>query len=88
MKPAQVRRHARSLEGASEAPRHDHASFRVSVRIFATVPPHGEHLHVFVPRDEPDRALPLYPGCMRKLLWGAKVLGLRSHLPDARHARR
>jgi hypothetical protein len=47
------------------------------------VPPGGEHLHVFVPQDERDRALALYPGCMQKLLWGAKVLGLRIHLPAA-----
>jgi uncharacterized protein YdhG (YjbR/CyaY superfamily) len=83
MKLAQARRHALSLEATAEAPHHDYASFRVRGKIFATVPPDGEHLHVFVPPDERDRALALYPGCMTRLSWGQKVLGLRIHLPQA-----
>lgn len=83
MKLAQVRRHALALEATAEAPHHDFSSFRVRGKIFATVPPDGEHLHVFVPSDERDRALALYPECMAPLHWGQKVLGLRIHLPQA-----
>jgi uncharacterized protein YdhG (YjbR/CyaY superfamily) len=83
MKLEQVRRQALALDAATEAPHHDHGSFRVRGKIFATVPPDGEHLHVFVPQDERDRALVLHPHCMEKLTWGCKVLGLRIHLPKA-----
>lgn len=83
MKLAHARRHALSLEATSEAPHHDFSSFRVRGKIFATVPPDGEHLHVFVPQDERDRAQVLHPDCMSPLTWGRKVLGLRVHLPHA-----
>lgn len=83
MRLQQARRHALALEATSEAPHHDHASFRVRGKIFATAPPDGEHLHVFVPQDERDRALALHPDCMATLMWGRKVLGLRIHLPHA-----
>lgn len=78
-----MRRHALALAAATEAPHHDHASFRVRGRIFATVPPDGEHLHVFVSQDQRDRALSLHPHCMERLLWGGKLVGLRIHLPKA-----
>lgn len=80
---AQIRRHALSLEAVTEAPHHDFSSFRVRGKIFATVPPDGEHLHVFVPDDARDPALALHPDCMQKLWWGSKVLGLRIRLDSA-----
>jgi uncharacterized protein YdhG (YjbR/CyaY superfamily) len=83
LKLEQARKHALALEAVSEAPHHAYSSFRVRGKIFATVPPDGDHLHVFVPQDERDRALALYPQCMHKLLWGQKVLGLRIELPKA-----
>ena len=48
MKLAQVRRFAMSLPDVTEEPHFNYTSFRVGGRIFATVPPEGEHLHVFV----------------------------------------
>lgn len=45
---AQVRRLALALPEAAEAPHFDYASFRVRKKIFATAPPDGMHLHVFV----------------------------------------
>ena len=79
----QVRRHALSLEAVTEAPHHDFSSFRVRGKIFATVPPDGEHLHVFVPDEARDQALAVHPDCMQKLWWGSKVLGLRIRLAGA-----
>ena len=78
---AQIRRHALSLEAVTEAPHHDFSSFRVRGKI--SVPPDGEHLHVFVPDEVRDRALAVYPDCMQKLCWGRKVLGLRIRLAGA-----
>jgi uncharacterized protein YdhG (YjbR/CyaY superfamily) len=78
-----VRRQALALAAATEAPHCGHASFRVRGRIFATVPPDGEHLHVLVAQDERDRALAPHPQCMERLLRGGRVLGLRIHLPKA-----
>jgi hypothetical protein len=53
-------------------------------KIFATAPPAGEHLHVFVADDERDQALALAPECVEKLHWGEKVVGLRIALLQAK----
>jgi hypothetical protein len=60
-----------------EAPHHDFTSFRVGGRIFATAPPNGEALHLFVDADQRDRALALAPQAIETLHWGGKVVGLR-----------
>lgn len=83
MKLAQVRKLALSLEGATEAPHHAFSSFRTGGRIFVTVPPDEQHIHVFVAEDERERALALHPEFAEKLSWGGKVVGLRIHLPPA-----
>ncbi len=80
---AQVRRHALSLEAVTEAPHHDFSSFRVHGKIFATVPPDGGHLHVFVPDEVRDPALAAHADGMHKLGWGGKALGLRIQLAAA-----
>jgi hypothetical protein len=82
----QVRRHALSLPEAAEAPHHHFGSFRVRGRIFATWPPEGTHLHVFVGEEERERALALEPGWIEKLSWGGKVVGVRITLRPARAA--
>lgn len=43
MKVVQVRRFALSLREVVEAPHFDYASFRVRGKIFAAVPPDGDH---------------------------------------------
>ena len=48
MELREARRFALSLPEATEEPHFDKASFRVRGRIFATVPPDGQHLHVLV----------------------------------------
>ena len=83
MKVDEVRRHALALAETTEAPHHHFSSFRVRGKIFVTVPPDGEHIHLFV--DEPTRelALAMHPEFLDKLLWGGKVVGLRATLVQA-----
>ncbi len=86
MKLARVRRFALSLPATTEAPHFHFTSFRVAGKIFATAPPDGEHLHVFV--DEAERALALAvdPDFLAPLTWGRRVVGLRIALATARPA--
>jgi hypothetical protein len=83
MKLDPVRRYALSLEAVTEEPHHDYSSFRVRGKIFATVPPKEEVIHIFVGEEDRERALVLYPQFVEKLLWGGKVVGLRVALATA-----
>ncbi|MEA2685826.1 MAG: hypothetical protein QOE93_1021 [Actinomycetota bacterium] len=78
----EVRRFALSLPEATEEPHFESASFRIRGRIFATLPPDGEHLHVFVDQDE-ARAVAAGEGpAFEELWWGEKLAGARVHLPS------
>jgi hypothetical protein len=79
----QARRLALALPEASEAPHFKYTSFRVRGKIFATAPPDGEALHVFVGEEARAQALALHPHAVEKLTWGARVVGLRVRLADA-----
>jgi YjbR len=79
-----ARRFALSLPGASEEPHFDMASFRVHGKIFATVPPDGSHLHVFVDEGEVEACVAEQPAAFEPLLWGGKRRGLRVRLAAAR----
>ena len=83
MKLATARRFALSLPDTAEAPHFDYGSFRVAGRIFATFPPTGTHLHVFVDDDTREQALELHSEYVEKLWWGKKVLGVRVTLEAA-----
>ena len=83
MNISQVRRYALSLLEATEEPHFEYASFRVRGKIFVTVPPDAQHIHIFVADDERERALTLYPGFVEKLVWGGKVRGVRVRLSEA-----
>ena len=83
MKMATVRKHAMSLADVTEQPHFKFSSFRVKGRIFVTVPPGDEIIHVFVGEEDRERALAMYPEWAEKLLWGGKVVGLRVTLEDA-----
>jgi hypothetical protein len=83
LKLTAVRALAMSLPGVTEEPHHNFGSFRVRGKIFITMPPDGEHIHVFVPEQEREQALAMYPNFTEKLLWGSKVLGIRVSLPQA-----
>lgn len=83
MKLAAVRTVAMSLPEVTEEPHHNFGSFRVRGKIFITMPPDEEHIHVFVPEQERDQALAMYPSFTEKLLWGSKVVGIRVSLSHA-----
>ena len=83
MKLAAVRRFALSLPEATEAPHFEYSSFRVRGKIFATVPPDGLHVHIFVGDEDREPALEVHGEFAEKLLWGGKVVGLRVYLEKA-----
>jgi hypothetical protein len=83
MKIDAVRKHAMALEAVTEEPHHQSSSFRVRGKIFVTIPPAGDVVHVFVGEEDRETALALYPGFLEKLLWGGKVVGLRVVLAAA-----
>ena len=78
----QARTLALALPEATESPHFQSTSFRVRGRIFATAPD-AEYLHVFVGEEARSQALALHGGFIEKLPWGAKIVGLRIHLPKA-----
>lgn len=84
MKLEQARRFALSLPETAEAPHFNYTSFRVAGKIFATAPPEGAHLHVFVDEEQRETALAMEPGCLEKLHWGKQVVGLRVTLSKAK----
>lgn len=83
MKLDAVRTHAMSLEAVTEEPHHDYSSFRVRGKIFVTVPPAEDVIHVFVGEEDREPALAMHPNFIEKLLWGGKVVGLRIALASA-----
>jgi hypothetical protein len=83
MKLEQARRFALSLPEASEAPHFDKSSFRVRGRIFATAPPDGKHLHIFVDHDRTAAAIREDGAAFEELWWGKRVVGVRVNLAAA-----
>ena len=83
MKLDAVRRYALSLDAVTEEPHHHFSSFRVRGKIFVTMPPGEQFIHVFLAEDDREPALAMYPSFIEKLLWGGKVVGLRVALAQA-----
>jgi len=81
-----VRTAALALPETTEEPHHNLGSFRVRGKIFVTVPPEQEHIHVFVNEQDRELALSAYPHFTEKLLWGGKVVGIRLALAKANAA--
>jgi YjbR len=79
-----VRKLALSLPETTEEPHHEFGSFRVRGKIFVTIPPGGELLHIFLPDQERELALAMDPEFLEPVRWGGKVLGVRAKLPLAR----
>ena len=86
MTRAQVRKLALSLPQATEEPHFETWSFRVRGKIFATVPPEGGHVHIFVDGDAVRMAVGNDPKTFEELWWGKDLAGLRVHLPSAHPA--
>jgi hypothetical protein len=72
-----ARRFALSLPGATEEPHFDMASFRIGGKIFATVTPDEQRLHIFVDEPEISASVAEDPAAFEPLLWGQQVRGLR-----------
>lgn len=69
---AQVRRLALALPETVEAPHFDYTSFRVRKKIFATAPPGGDHLHLFVDELAREQALAAGHAGLEQRFWGKK----------------
>ena len=78
-----VRRFALSLPGATEEPHFEMSSFRVRGKIFATVPPDGDYLHVFVDEGESRAAAAEDPAAFGLLMWGQRLRGVRVRINAA-----
>ena len=86
MKLAQARKYALSLPETTEAPHFEYASFRVRGKIFATAPPGGEFLHIFVEEEERALLIAAEPDAYQSLHWGSKVVGVKVMLKRAESA--
>jgi YjbR len=83
---AAVRKIALSLPGATEEPHFHYSSFRINGKIFATMPPSNDLLHVFVPEPDRQAAVAAHPGSCEALHWGKFVVGLKIRLGVASDA--
>lgn len=83
---AGVRRLALALSEATEQPHHDMTSFRVRGKIFATMPPEGGRLHVFLSEPEVASYCAEFPAVVEELWWGKKLSGCRIILRTANRA--
>lgn len=86
LKVEDARKVALALPDTTEEPHHHFGSFRVRGKIFVTIPPGGELLHIFLPEETREHALAMDPEFLEALHWGSKVMGVRAHLPRAKKA--
>jgi len=86
MTRGEVRRLALALPEATEAPHFAAWSFRVRGKIFATVPPDGGTLHIFVDADAVRAAVGADPASFEELRWGKKLAGVKVSLAAVRQA--
>jgi hypothetical protein len=78
-----VRELATSLPDVTEEPHFHFTSFRIDGRIFATMPPSGALLHVFVPEEERELAVAAHPDVCETLHWGKRLVGVKVNLKEA-----
>lgn len=86
VKLEEVRKVALALPDTTEEPHHNFGSFRVRGKIFVTIPPGEQLLHIFLPAEQREQALAMDPEFLEPVHWGSKVLGVRARLPLARKA--
>jgi hypothetical protein len=86
VKLEEVRKVALALPDTTEEPHHNFGSFRVRGKIFVTIPPGGDLLHIFLSTEQRELALAMDPEFLEPVHWGSKVLGVRAKLPLARKA--
>ena len=80
---ATVRGLALALPETAEAPHHDMTSFRVAGKIFATMPPQGGRVHIFLDDEAVDAYRAEFPDVVEELWWGSKRSGCRVVLAGA-----
>jgi hypothetical protein len=78
-----VRELATSLPDVTEEPHFHFTSFRIDGKIFATMPPSGVLLHVFVPEEERNLAVLTHPDVCEELHWGKRLVGVKIDLKAA-----
>lgn len=83
MRISEVRKYALSLPETTEEPHFTYGSYRIRGKIFATVPPDQDHLHIFLDEERRELAIAMYPEVYETLWWGKKVVGIRVSLPRA-----
>ena len=81
-----VRDFALSLPDSTEEPHFHFTSFRINGKIFATMPPSNELLHVFVSEEMRELAVASHPELCEALHWGKRVVGLKVDLANAEQA--
>ena len=54
--------------------------------MFATVPADEKTVNIFLPEEDRETAIALYPDSCEKLWWGRKVLGITVTLSSAKAA--
>ena len=79
----EAREFALSLPEATEEPHFEYSSYRVGKKIFATVPPDGLHLHIFMEEHAVHAMVAEDPAAFAELWWGQRLCGVRVHLPAA-----
>ncbi|MFO1052676.1 MAG: MmcQ/YjbR family DNA-binding protein [Planctomycetota bacterium] len=77
MRSTDAVRLALGFPAAHEEPHFQTRSFRVGKRIFATMPPDAEHLHVFVEAHVARAAARSEPVAISELHWGKQLAGVR-----------
>ena len=82
---AQVRRIALSLPDTTEQDHHGFPSFRVTGKIFATLPD-AAHVHVMLPDTLVEMAIGTSPLACEELRWGKRLSGVRVTLASAASA--
>lgn len=75
-----VRQFALSLPDATEEPHFHFTSFRINGKIFATMPPSNDLLHVFAPEEDREAAIAAHPAVCETLHWGKRVVGVKINL--------
>jgi len=78
-----VRAIALALPEVTEEPHFNYGSFRVKGKIFVTVPPDEQHIHVRLDEQQRLLALEVYPNGIEPLHWGKQILGVRIDLTRA-----
>ncbi len=78
-----VRLLALALPEVTEEPHFEMTSWRIRNRLFATAPPEGDRLHVFVDEGEVVAAVAEDPAAFEELWWGKRLSGVRVNLAEA-----